>query len=531
MRKLILFILFFGVLEINAQTKEESLEKIQKLSQNQMIQRAFSTNSLKEIFKLQLNEVNSMLISLLNLEDQMQEHEALYSKDKSFDELYTKILVAKRVLTLKKNEIIIGHIIDWERTSEWINNERRRIVTGGKIARAKKWSVAVNDPHNIFKNRDYKTNFYNLSRKGSLDKIPYSDDYWPTYRGGISYRWYETKQDDVKNYGYELHTAAEIEKMSLEELKKLSPSEKYDIYTGSYKAKKNPWALTRSERKRTSILKTVQGNPSYDPNFKIQKWMGLCHAWAPSTLMYEVPKAITLKGKTGIKIPFGSSDIKALLTLNVHYNIVPYLPPMVGNACKEDFRKSNRETIRMLNPGISNIELEKKVEQLYNEVCGAVDPGAFHIVLANKLSGPNKEGIIIDIDPGEQVWNQPVISFDAQVISSKPLESNNAKNKLLGVSKAVVIKNTISYIKELSPRWEGSYSFNSEGKNRAVKPVELVYELYLDGNNKITGGKWLSKERIDYVSTKYDELFTNRSVRKVTGLKYLQEIYNKSIRP
>ena len=50
----------------------------------------------------------------------------------------------------------------------------------------------------------------------------------------------------------------------------LSPAEKYDLY-----GDKN-WTLTKWERKRTGILKTVRVL-EYVSGHKIPKWFGLCH--------------------------------------------------------------------------------------------------------------------------------------------------------------------------------------------------------------------------------------------------------------
>ena len=532
MRFIVLVTLLMQFQTSFALTKEESLKEIEALKKMDVIQKAIKVNTIKQISQLNIEQVNSYLIATISLRQKLEKHRIDFGFDESFKQIMPQLLLTNRILDLKKNELLLGHLINWEMTTQWVENERKRMIVGGNFVPAYKWKNTINDPHNIFKNRNYMTNFYNLPLKGSLDKHPHSDDYWPSYRGGISYRWYKSdKKNIVNNFNYPLMTAEEVEKMSLEDLKKLSPSEKYDIYTGSYKNKKRPFALTRSERKRTKALNTVPNTRYYDSNFKIPTWMGLCHAWAPSTLMYTAPKPVVLKGKTGIMVPFGSSDIKALLTLNVHHNIVPYLPPMVGNACKEDFKNSNKETIRMLNPNISSSELERKVEELFKEVCGPVDPGAFHIVLTTKLGGKSKEGVIVDVDPGLQVWNQPVFKYEAKILSARNLKKIDDIHKIKGVRKLVRIQNTIYYIKELHPRWEGGYSFDSDGKNRAIKPMILEYELELDNKDRIVGGKWISEEKIDYISTKYYELF-KQSVRKknVETLKYLPEIYKASVK-
>ena len=344
----------------DGEMRVNQISLIQKISDGPLIQKAIKIKSVKDMLNMKLPGINQFIVSLLTFHTAVENFELEFGKlaEKPLSNTILKTLIAKRILSLKKNELIHGHIIQWKHTEEWINDERKRILKGGRVRSAKKWSDSVNDPHGIFKNRDYQTKIFNLPLTGSLDIIPYSDDYWASYHGGLSYRWNSPDPKEMR-YSYDYLTKEQVETMTLEEMKKLSPAEKYDIYTGSYKDKRRPFALTRSERKRTRVYKTIKTNKFFDPNFKIKSWMGLCHAWAPSTLMYKTPGAVTLKGKTGIMVPFGSSDIKALLTLNVHHNIVPYMPPMVGNACKEDFRKANMETIRMTNPALSEKEVKK----------------------------------------------------------------------------------------------------------------------------------------------------------------------------
>ena len=78
-------------------------------------------------------------------------------------------------------------------------------------------------------------------------------------------------------------------------LKALSPAEKYDIFMGkfSYPTVKFEWARTSASH---------------------PQWYGLCHGWAPAAIVYDEPNPVTLTGPSGVKVPFGSSDVKALLT-------------------------------------------------------------------------------------------------------------------------------------------------------------------------------------------------------------------------
>jgi len=110
--------------------------------------------------------------------------------------------------------------------------------------------------------------------------------------GGISHRYLS---HDPQDFRYQLYTLEELKQMSAEQLKLLSPAEKYDIYVGRY-----DYPTVHSEWKRTHPTDA--------------SWFGLCHGWAPASLVFKNPNTTTLTNLDGITIPFGSSDIKAYLT-------------------------------------------------------------------------------------------------------------------------------------------------------------------------------------------------------------------------
>ena len=122
----------------------------------------------------------------------------------------------------------------------------------------------------------YKTNFETLPKKGELSQTPWSGDYWATYRGGITFRWPDatdwaemTPEELEPQYSYDLITNPF--EIVFAGKKKLSPAEKFDLYNGNYS-----FPLTKMERERTKIMSTVEGDESYNPDFEIPTWEGLC---------------------------------------------------------------------------------------------------------------------------------------------------------------------------------------------------------------------------------------------------------------
>ena len=72
------------------------------------------------------------------------------------------------------------------------------------------------------------------------------------------------------------------------------------------------------ERERTGVLKTIKGTSQYDLSFKIEGWWGLCHAWAPATVLYK--NQLHYFESSGYQDSFGASDIKVL---SLHMHTVP----------------------------------------------------------------------------------------------------------------------------------------------------------------------------------------------------------------
>lgn len=120
--------------------------------------------------------------------------------------------------------------------------------------------------------------------------------------------------------------------------------------------------------------------------------------------------------------------------------------------------------------------------RLTEQECRDLNAGTFHIVLANFL-GVFKKPVIADQDPGEQVWNYPIIGY--QVIEEREVKAEEA-NRILTVANGVV------------------YPFNPNAKyfmyfRTAVQYSNrgLSYEYILEGdeNGYIIGGEWVGQNK------------------------------------
>lgn len=354
----------------------------------------------------------------------------------------------------------------------------------GKIA----WDY-VNAPERIgLDKREYETGFYQLERKAFLSERPWSGHYWPDYQGGISYRWNAPSSSDRARVFYRTKKASKLGK---DEIQYLSPAEKYDLLLGD-----DSYSTTRYERRRTGVFS--------DPN--IPEWFGLCHAWAPATLFYKSPNPITVKRRDGLEIPFGASDIRALLIYFLNDKSINSRTYFVSRRCNVDERELRKQ---MKTGTISPSEYRRQME---SADCIGVNPGSFHIILANMI-GKKDQGFVMDMTRDAEVWNQAVHGYKSRILDKRRHSfSPGADPKT--VTEVRVATRTY-YISEITPSWE-----RDSGEN----PTEIAYHEYwleLDKNNEIIGGTWISDARPDFLWKMVKPKFPSR-------YKVLEELYELS---
>lgn len=130
--------------------------------------------------------------------------------------------------------------------------------------------------------------FSALPRSGAANLQPWTGNAWHSRGGGIASRW----QTGERAWDYNIITRP-LE-LSLLQTKTLSPAEKYDLLTGQYN-----FPTVLGERNRNN------------PNDV--SWAGLCHGWASASIVFKEPRPVVLKNKDGLRIDFGSADVKAIL--------------------------------------------------------------------------------------------------------------------------------------------------------------------------------------------------------------------------
>ncbi|MBC7397226.1 MAG: hypothetical protein H7333_07260 [Bdellovibrionales bacterium] len=294
------------------------------------------------------------------------------------------------------------------------------------------WDSA-NDPSRFDLNSDYEYHLDKLPLKAQLRTIPWSETYWPSFRGGINARWNTPEHD---GFQYTPPTREQSASMTLAELAKLSPSEKYDLFMGNYQ-----YPLWTEVRRFA--------NPNAG------EWSGLCDGWAMAAIQYAEPQALTLPNPDGILIPFGSSDVKGLMTYAAEFHF-RRTTVQVGRACNTDHPQTPEQVL----------------------ACADMNPGALHVILANQI-GVKQTGFVVERQPNSEMWNQPTYAYEFALIGS-------AASDIPGM-RGVQVHATLYYSEDLDEsHWEpvtGTTNFH-------FSKITMDYVLDLNADGKIVGGSW-----------------------------------------
>ncbi len=284
-----------------------------------------------------------------------------------------------------------------------------------------------------------------LSGKVTAPKKLWSGDYWALKNGNINYRWYAKRKT-----GFNLNSPSKekLKAMTIPEIAELSPSEKYDLFTGRY-----------------DYPLKAEVNVIADPG--AETWEGICHGWSPAAINHDEPVPKLMRNPDGIEIPFGSSDIKALISYYYAYKYNATDTHQMGRRCyKGSFRNNEKDCNNDLNAG------------------------AFHLVLANRL-GLDGKTFVADLDRYQQVWNHPFSSYQSQIMAQKGPSSNSAA----GTVKVVRLRTTLNYVDENGHDWQTVMGTPKQ----EYKSITYDYELDIDGAGRIIGGDWISKQRPDFI--------------------------------
>lgn len=333
-----------------------------------------------------------------------------------------------------------------------------------------------NDPAKF--DSKYEYSFNALPKSGTLpkNKMPWSSSFWPRKKGSINYRW-----NTPNPTGFDLVSPSrqQVMSMSRAQLAQLSPAEKFDLARGLYD-------YPLSTRVAKGAKKTAKD------------WEGICDGWTATAIQFAEPMAVDITNADGVVIPFGSSDVKALMSYDVSINqrSGELGSVFIGRYCS-------------VGIGMS----------LGSANCADVNPGAMHVILANQI-GLKQESFGVDIEAKRETWNQPVYGYEFEVVG--PTKSETAAS-------AYIIKAKLKYAEDDPEGEEANNVFTWEPTVGTLKyaagVMELDYVVELDYSGRITGGYWLGESK-----SKHPDIFwmPTKKIKFTPGFEFLNKIYKAS---
>lgn len=285
-------------------------------------------------------------------------------------------------------------------------------------------------------------------------KRGWSSNHWPMNKGGINYRW---NAEVPTGFNLVSPTLEDATTMSEAELAELSPTEKWDMFNGRY-----DYPL------KAAIASYARA--------EVPDWFGICDGWAGAAMNHDEPEPVVLRNADGIQIPFGTSDIKALLSwyyARVHRDGYAY----TGQRCNDD------------QP---------------NDLCKYdMNPGAFHLVLTNRL-GLKGLSFVTELNPNSPVSNHLAANYIAEIMAKDLPPSSTAAP---GTVKMVRFTTMVWFVQDAPNSW--TPVLGTSAQNNQLKTYS--YELELDARGRVIGGEWLTDERPDF-------LWLSKKVEKFEGL-------------
>ncbi|PCC68816.1 hypothetical protein [Nannocystis exedens] len=313
------------------------------------------------------------------------------------------------------------------------------------------WTKA-DDPRLL--SRDFNYELDDLPRSGWADRVPWPGHYWPAYNDSINYRWAGSNvRSPAEKYGAAFGRAGVAAVIS----------NRFGV--GSVAGRS-----CRYDSDCGNVERVQCGRRRGESRGRcIERWLGICHAWAPAAIMEREPK----RGITYNGVRFEISDLKALISLAYTEGLSVRLM-----------------SLRCNTVGGAN-----------SQACRDTNPGSFHVALANLL-GVRGDSFLFDRTYDREVWTHPVVGYRVTHDQQVSAATANAMLRVGGSSyrfnghaaELRRLRTEVYWINEASPRYSQQLV-----DNVASFTITEVYDyiLELDAYGRIIGGEWVggSKRR------------------------------------
>jgi hypothetical protein len=289
----------------------------------------------------------------------------------------------------------------------------------------------------------------------SEDEMPWTSSYFPMDKKGIAVRWQDSDSEGLHDFDDPGKLLAATDRDTvIRRLKALGPArinqlsavEKLDILDGNY-----DFSATKTELR-------VRG-PERDP--PPDWWEGFCNGVCAASINLKEPtRPVTLKNREGIEVTFEPNDIKALA--NASYFFV------------EKYAQVGSPNRTKLNVNFETLP----------------DPGALDWALTHYLGGLHKP-FAADKAPGPQIWNHVVVGYKRNLEQLKPAENGMPPD----VKWTVIANVHMTYTGGGIDHHTANRPTTARVASGEMTETRYYrYELFLDEDKKIVGGRWPQSE-------------------------------------
>lgn len=266
--------------------------------------------------------------------------------------------------------------------------------------------------------------------EGKMDNKPYSASYLPRTDGPLSHS-HDAEIEDMITKGF---GDCDLVHQAIKDNAKKQTTEKFDA------------AVKEAEGTDPGLTAEYNAN-AYDKN--AQYWEGFCHLWSPAGLDPNSAFIIAMD-KIYANVPFGIGDLKELTT----YNYTDSDAIFVG---KRNYGGDSKKASENLDP----VDL---------------------LTVFDSNVGPGKDGVVLDIDPGAEVWNQPFYSWKR---TSKELTGDARKGGPRGYKHTYEVSLHTEYAKE------GEYAYRGD---TYLYELNWKMKVWTDKDGKIMKSSWIKDQ-------------------------------------
>jgi len=270
-------------------------------------------------------------------------------------------------------------------------------------------------------------------------QAPWAGNYFPMFKGGLANRWQTREKIDIEKLR---DIKKSLRQLTPDQINRLSPIEKYDLYRGDYTFKS-----TLHELHKRGPLRPLP----------VEEWEGFCNGVRCAGIHLPEPKhPITVASRDGIPVTFQPADLKALA--GASYFFVEKYSQMGGPS---------------FNDGHAQ-----------NQPNAAVFDLALRYYVAAK-----KAAFVIDSHLGSEIWNETVIGYKRDLLEPEPLTAEDEQLFPGAVSKRRVRLDLYS-LADVSIRESNQSTKAKVAAGDYHKTTKTEYTLFLDSSGRAINGLW-----------------------------------------